>query len=429
MNGVTRVLALLLTVALLVVGVAPAPVAADDHNDNSAWWDASWEFRRRLTITNLNTTETLKQGYTVELTLDLTAFDIQGDGDDVRIIIGNAVLTELDRINLDHPAWSTPSTTIWFKLQADIPAAGSDSNYWIYYGNPSAVDPPSQRDNVFSKLVAEPSTLALWHMDEGAGSSAFDQTAFSHDVDLKNGALFAGVDSFFETGDAILLDGQDDRLEGKAVYPTLDHTGPELTLEAWVFMDSFPGPKENAVSTIICKGGVDTGQGYELNIDSTGGTSPTNNAPFFGVGTSPDSRHQPPGPIPLNRWVHLVATWKQDAFMRLYEDGALKGSKSPFSGPITPPTGLPLFLGFRCPDNNFRDGLEGRIDELAIYTRALSAEEIEFHFQHRAHFLLPEPDVAVGTEEPCDDDVCDLDDEFEDDDDSEDDDDFEDDDD
>ena len=61
-------------------------------------------------------------------------------------------MTELDRVVDPALPWNNPlaNTKIWFRLQAPIAAAGTDStHYFLYYGNLSASNPPAYGPNVF----------------------------------------------------------------------------------------------------------------------------------------------------------------------------------------------------------------------------------------------------------------------------------------
>jgi hypothetical protein len=56
---------------------------------------------------------------------------------------------ELDRVLEPGSSWDSSSTKIWFKLQARIDASSSDGDYYLYYGNPTASDPPADERGVF----------------------------------------------------------------------------------------------------------------------------------------------------------------------------------------------------------------------------------------------------------------------------------------
>ena len=114
------------------------------------WWNHDYEYRSRISIVN-NVASTLGSGYSVCLNIDTASLISVGkmlpSGNDLRILCLNmSSWIELDRHLIDM---NTSSTQVWFKTQADIPASGSDNNYYMYYGNPSAVNPPANKSNVY----------------------------------------------------------------------------------------------------------------------------------------------------------------------------------------------------------------------------------------------------------------------------------------
>ena len=69
----------------------------------------------------------------------------QPDGDDVRVLYrnsGDCTWSEVDRALDQDSAWNSSSTKAWFKLQAGISASSSDGDYYLYYGNATAANPP-----------------------------------------------------------------------------------------------------------------------------------------------------------------------------------------------------------------------------------------------------------------------------------------------
>jgi hypothetical protein len=79
--------------------------------------------------------------------------------------------------------------------------------------------------------------------------------------------------------------------------------------------------------------------------------------------------------LPLRAWTHLAGTY-DGAYLRLYVNGVLARSV-PRTGPIFASTG-PLRIGgssIVTPWGN--QYFAGRIDEVRIYGRALSTEEIQ----------------------------------------------------
>ncbi len=115
------------------------------------WWSECWSCRRQATVTT--GTAPVGSGYSVSLTFDhaaLTPTKSRPDGDDVRMLHWNGVTwTELDRVLDPLSTWDSATTKIWFALVDPIPASSSDNNYYLYYGNLFAVNPPDDWANVF----------------------------------------------------------------------------------------------------------------------------------------------------------------------------------------------------------------------------------------------------------------------------------------
>jgi hypothetical protein len=114
-------------------------------------------------------------GYSVSLTFDHQTLRQNGqslaNGNDVRVFyLNGSRLVELDRV-VDKDAsfgWNTTTTRIWFKTQAAIAANSTDDNYYLYYGDPLAQNPPANPSNVY--LLAddfEAGNLAKWTVNQG----------------------------------------------------------------------------------------------------------------------------------------------------------------------------------------------------------------------------------------------------------------------
>ncbi|KYK29235.1 hypothetical protein AYK20_05985 [Thermoplasmatales archaeon SG8-52-1] len=124
------------------------PTYLNPLNIEESWWDSDWQYRRNINITNNNDTAILLENYTISFILDTTGDKFLDNGDDLRIIWWNGEeYIELDRIN--KTSFGSDDTEILFKLQSDISASDFDDSYYIYYGNPSAVDPPANSSNVY----------------------------------------------------------------------------------------------------------------------------------------------------------------------------------------------------------------------------------------------------------------------------------------
>jgi Concanavalin A-like lectin/glucanases superfamily len=137
-----------------------------------------------------------------------------------------------------------------------------------------------------------------------------------------------------------------------------------MTLAAWVF----PTAHSSNWNTVIIKERT-SGEIYNLysNIDTSvpavwavRASAPS--APLNALGTSQ---------LPLNTWSHLAATY-DGAALRLYVNGVQVGSRTMTGAMLT--SSSPLRIGGNSIWGEF---FQGRLDEIRIYSRALSATEIQ----------------------------------------------------
>jgi hypothetical protein len=143
------------------------------------WLPNAYPYRAPLTVTAGSAA--VPSGYSVPVTINhaslVGAGKSQASGDDLRVFYWTgASWVQLDRVLDSGSAWNSTTTKIWFKTQAAIAASGTDSNYYLYYGNPTAASPPANKANVF--LFAddfEGGTLSKWTILSGSWQVATDQ--------------------------------------------------------------------------------------------------------------------------------------------------------------------------------------------------------------------------------------------------------------
>jgi hypothetical protein len=109
--------------------------------------------------------------------------------------------------------------------------------------------------------------------------------------------------------------------------------------------------------------------------------------------------------VDINKWSHLVGTY-DGVTLKVYINGSCVDSKDADpSGPIDSTLStLPLYIGGIPGTNNY---FYGKIDEVAIYNRALTLEEIQQHYQNGLNGLGYELSEVfqlncVGFESPMD---------------------------
>jgi hypothetical protein len=211
--------------------------------------------------------------------------------------------------------------------------------------------------------------------EEASGTAVVDSSASPINGTLGGGAAAPTRVAAGKFGRALSFDGGDSlSVPDGAAGTKLDLTNG-MTIEAWVNPSSM-----NGWESVIYKerGGAGTGLlSYALYAHDGG----TNTPPAGYVRTSsggPDRGAQGAVRLPLNTWSHIAVTYATapapvGSTLRVYINGALVrtitgGNQNIMAG------NQPLRIGNS--NASISEGFNGVIDEVRIYNRALSAEEI-----------------------------------------------------
>lgn len=206
--------------------------------------------------------------------------------------------------------------------------------------------------------VQPPSGLVAWWPGDG---NATDIQGGNNGL-LQNGATFAPG----TVGQAFRLDGVDDYVTIPS-SPDLNPTST-TTLEAWIKPEIVDDFQRGIAGTWDDISGDD--RTYMLWIARK---------PEFLLAHSGNdySRVTAPNPLQAGVWQHIAGTF-DGTTIRLYIDGILVG-ETLFPGPIAT-NGHPFFIGRTDSGSNDPDFFKGDIDEIGLYNRALSADEIQAIF-------------------------------------------------
>jgi len=248
--------------------------------------------------------------------------------------------------------------------QVDLPTAGT------YKLRLAAGDGGlNGQDDVLVTVRQDPGTgtapAAWWRFDEGTGSTTVESIGGRPSQINGNKALWAaGV-----CGTSLVFDGY----PSVVVHPQADTpaiSGP-FTLEAWVAIQAYPWNW----CPIVHRSQWES-SGWWLGIDEEGHLSLK--ASIGGSWRSATSSAS----VGLYKWVHVAGTYDGET-MRVYIDGSERGSTGA-SGSVSatsadlkigkgrdmPPT-MPIRDGYEC-----SYAIDGAIDEVRIYNRALSGAEV-----------------------------------------------------
>ncbi|ALO67794.1 hypothetical protein AS189_16540 [Arthrobacter alpinus] len=223
--------------------------------------------------------------------------------------------------------------------------------------------PPLPTDS-YGKAVNADQPDLYWRLDESAGNTALDSTDSSNDGTY-NGGVTKGVPGAIPgyAGTAATFNGSDGFVASNASY------SDPLTYseEAWF-------------KTSTSQGGKIVGFG-----DNPNGTSSSydrhvymqnDGTIVFGVWTGQTNTITTPVSYNDDRWHQVVATQSVDG-MKLYVDGALVGTN--------PQTNAQAYTGYWKVGGDTTWGsssayFAGTIDEVAIYSSALSADRVAAHY-------------------------------------------------
>jgi hypothetical protein len=241
--------------------------------------------------------------------------------------------------------------------------------YWWMTGGPNGGDNASTPVEMRSLLLDEPLDVdfpaAHWPLDEGSGTSAVDTSGRGFNGTLQNGASW-GSDA---TRDSyVTLDGNDDRISTLFTY-ALSSTD-DFTWAWWANQQS-TGTADNGAIMVGNRypqpgAGGDTFEFIKL--------TPTHGQ-FSATSDVAQIERYEYGALAQGTW-HHYAMVKSGPSYQWYVDGIPQGVPVTMSYHQTAP--LPFFIG--GDDNGTgkpNEHFEGFIDDVVLYQKALSEEEIE----------------------------------------------------
>ena len=232
----------------------------------------------------------------------------------------------------------------------DLTGSGLSSAYsWSFTVQPPCVSAPA-------------GLVSLW---KGEGD-AVDQTGLNNGT-MKNGAAFGTG----KTGQAFSFDMADDYVaipDSPALNPLRD-----MTMQGWLYIKSF----DKTWQTVFWKGNIpentdDTRQ-YGLWVNSNGSLHFAS-TPQDRIGVGQLSINSVAGTLAAGQWNHFAAVISSNSrTMKLFING-VEQATGIYSGDGIRNSSGPLYLGN---GSTLNTGLNGLLDEVSLYSRALTAAEIK----------------------------------------------------
>lgn len=221
--------------------------------------------------------------------------------------------------------------------------------------------------------------IGYWRLDEVSGTSAADSSG-NGNTGTMNGGLTGSNAVRGQLLSGLDFDGSNDRVTiANESNFDFDFDDP-FTLAAWIY-------RETANSDDIVLGKNNWAPGYQFWLPSDGSPDcPGNGCLTIGILSPSDEGYAVStsnGAISVNNWHHIVATYDGSNSvngLKIYVDGTEKTDIStrwndPPSGPAL--NNAPLLIGDMDDTGSGTGEFDGRIDEVRVYNRALSEQEID----------------------------------------------------
>ena len=235
----------------------------------------------------------------------------------------------------------------------------------------------------------DPSLVGHWEADEGSGTVLVDSSGAGNDAAVSGDTTWVpGV-----IGDAVSFDGTGDYALAPD-DPSLDITDA-ITIATWV------RPEAAATQYLVKKASLSASPGgYELALaDDASAAGQKFFVRFNRNATGDTYRLNSVADYPLDTWSHVAATY-DGSFIRIYVNGAEAAPALPASIAIE---SNDLALRISGDTGSTSYDLNGSMDDIRLYDRALNASEIadlaSINFAPVAEdgVLLVEPDtVSAG---------------------------------
>ncbi|MEQ1934846.1 MAG: LamG-like jellyroll fold domain-containing protein [Fimbriimonadaceae bacterium] len=219
----------------------------------------------------------------------------------------------------------------------------------------------------FTALNAKADVVGHWKFDEASGTSAADSSPSAFLGTLSGDAAFV---SSGKSGNCLSLTRAGNGMV--RFGDILPLTGTSFTISGWIqtttATDDFWIAKHRA--------GVVAGYFAAMNANGPYGSA---NKSWFYRSTNPGGEVIGTSNVTTGTWKHLVVVQDLSSTTRVYVDGVLEATKPVFAIALT---NAELCVGAILSGANYIPIFTGLIDDVQIYNRAISDDEIAFMFNN-----------------------------------------------
>jgi len=224
------------------------------------------------------------------------------------------------------------------------------------------------------------SQVGYWKFDEGCGNTTYDSGTGGNNG-IITGASWTNQG---KVGKALDFVADSDRADFSTDFSEITE---EITVSAWIRPDSAPiGEGRTAISTYDWDATPANIRGW--NLGTVWGSA--DNFPFVIYDSSGNSASASDSDFftnYLNTWVHVAGVFKSAEYLRLYINGKLESEDTTSVPSAIAYSGVNLRVGSRA-DSTTQGEWDGLIDEVKIYSSALTEDEIRLDYNQGKVIVL-----------------------------------------
>jgi len=332
----------------------PKPVQA-------AWWDNSWNYKKKLTFDNSGQSENLTN-FPVLVKLTAANFDFtkaQSNGEDIRFVDSD----ETTALKYEIEKWdnSAQEAYIWVKVP-QIDGSSSTDYIYMYYGNGSASD-AQDAENVW-----DANFVMVQHFQETTGNH-LDSTSNNNDTDT--------VSVTSQGTAAGKIGGADEFVRSSSDYVEVPHSSTldliTYTIEFWFKADT----PSVAIQSLVARGEDWTNDIAQWVIELDDAQNPDKIQLWYEESNDADHYYPTNTSISADTWYYFTVTRDESGNENIiYLQGEAENTNSDTTTPGSVST--PVTIGARRnAPSTIQDYFDGIIDEVRISNTARSADWIK----------------------------------------------------